>query len=293
MTKQKYNTLRIFPYLLCCYRCSYCSAYTQFNTELRYKEFKTLPAQIWIDALNRQEMFQLFEPNYQIVVSGGEPTLWKEFKEFCDGMKYRNMVIYSNISKQAYNKLCGLEKPVKLYPSFHAKEEMRLSKHSDIHEAYKAWYRRVLDLKLCGHKIYMVHCPDDGLPAIQELGSYVLKTRIEGIYKGEFYSPYVNECRVRSKEMKTVQCHTQHFCVAPDGDIYNCQANLWSKREGTVIANIQDVNWSEFPEFINCDWCGACHACAQQKAILDLDGNLITDEFQYKPLLDQLNKNKA
>ena len=288
MKQNKYDVLRVFPFLSCNYSCDYCTAYTQFNTPIRAKEFKTIPAQVWIDTLNDPKIHDLFIPGYQIIISGGEPTLYKEFKELCDGLENRNIALYSNISDFAYNKICSLEKSVKIYPSFHYKSETK--KHGK--DAFRAWYRRLLDLKLCGHSILTVHCPDDGSPEIKELSSWVLKTKIEGIWQGEFYSPYVNECRVKATEMRTVKCHTQHFCIASDGDIYNCQANLWSKRENTVITNIQDVNWAEFPEMVECSYCGACHICSQMKAITEIDGTLISDEMQYKPLLEQIMKRR-
>jgi sulfatase maturation enzyme AslB (radical SAM superfamily) len=234
------------------------------------------------------KIYDLFVEGFQIIISGGEPTLYKEFKELCDGLENRNVCIYSNISDFAYNKLCSLEKPVKIYPSYHSK--MEIEKHGK--DAFRAWYRRLLDLRLCGHQIYTAHSPNDKSPEVQELSNWVLKTRIEGVWQGEFYSPFVNECRSLSKEMRTVRCYTQHFVVASDGDIYNCQGNLWSKREGTVIANIQDVNWSEFPEMVECEMCGACHICSQMKAITELDGTIIKDEWQYKPLLDQIIKKR-
>lgn len=293
MKKIKYDTLRIFPYLLCNYKCKYCTAYTQFNTPFRYKEYELMTAQKWLEILNNKNIYELFSASYQIIISGGEPTLWKDFKILCDGLEYRNIVIYSNISKTAYNKLCSLEKPVKIYPSFHHKEEMKHGHYDNIHEAYRAWYRRLLDLKLCGHKIYIVHCPDDGSKEIHELSSWILKTKIEGDWNGEFYSPYLMECRVKSKEYRKVKCHTQHFNIAPDGSIYNCQAGLWSKREDMVIGNAKTINWAEFPEFVECNWCGACHPCAQQKAIIDMNDNVITDGFQYKPLLEQMKQRKV
>ena len=267
----------------CNYNCSYCSVYSVFNTPVRFNEFQTIPARAWLEALNNPKIYDLFELNYGIIISGGEPTLYKEFKELCDGLDNRNICVYSNISQVAYNKLCSLEKPVKIYPSYHAKME----------ESFRGWYRRLMDLRLCGHQVYAVHSPNDASEQVKETSSWVLKTRIEGIWNGEFYSPYVNDCRVRSTELRTVKCFTQHFTAAPNGDIYNCMGNMLTMREGTVVANIQDVNWAEFPVMVDCAHCGNCHPCSMLKIIKEPDGKMITDEWQYKPILEQMPKRKV
>lgn len=289
MRPRKFDVLRILPFMLCNYRCNYCTANTRYNTPIRANEYTTLPAQAWLDALNNPKIYDLFCENFQIIISGGEPTLYKGFKELCDGLENRNIMVYSNISKQAYNAFCSLTKSVKLYPSYHSQQEMNLNKK----EAFRAWYRRLLDIRRLGHLCSVTHSPDDGSKEVQELSSWILKTKIEGIWDDEFYSPYVNECRVRSTELKTVKCHTQHFCVASDGDIYNCQASLWSKDEKNRLGNIQTIDWSTFPDWFVCDRCGNCHPCSQQKAILTLDNNLYSDEWQYKPLAEQMNKRKV
>jgi len=282
--REKYDVLRIFPYMMCNNKCEYCTAYTQFNTPIKANNFKTVPAEAWLTALNNPKIYDLFVEKFQIILSGGEPTLYKDFKELCDGLENRNICVYSNISEAAYNKLCSLEKPIKIYPSYHAK--METARHGQ--DAFKIFYRRLTDIRHCGHQIYTTHSPDDGSPEVKELSSWVLKTKIEGIWQGEFYSPFVNECRVTSKELRTVKCHTQHFCVASDQNIYNCQGNMWSQREGCVIANMQTINWSDFPMMVECSYCGACHICSQMKAITELDGTIIKDEWQYKPLLEQV-----
>jgi hypothetical protein len=64
-------------------------------------------------------------------------------------------------------------------------------------------------------------------------------------------------------------------------------------REGSIMGNIQSINWAEFPEFVKCDYCGACHICSQQKAILDMNDELIKDEFQYIPLIEQMKARKV
>lgn len=284
--KQKYDVLRIFPFMSCNYLCDYCTAYYQFNTPIRTNEFKTISAETWLKALNDPKIYDLFAENFQIIISGGEPTLCKGFKELCDGLENRNVCVYSNISQFAYNKLCSLEKPVKIYPSYHSK--MEIEKQGK--DAFRAWYRRLLDIRRCGHQIYTTHSPDDGSPEVQELSSWVLKTKIEGIWNGKFYSPFVNECRVRSKELRSVKCHTQHFCVASDGDIYNCQAGLWSKDDKLIIGNVQSIKWDSFPEWFDCYRCGNCHICSQWKIILDTDGKLIKDDWQYKPMLEKVIK---
>jgi len=287
--KIKEKVLRIFPTMMCNYKCEYCTAYTQFNTPIRYREFTQMPAQDWLSALNNPEIYKHFNQDFQIVISGGEPTLYRELKELCDNLINRNIVIYSNISDKAFKILMSFEKSVKLYPSFNYQIEHKLKGKN----ALKIWYDYLLQLKEKGHKIYTPHCPNDGTEGIEDLPSFVLKTKIEGIWNNEFYSPYVNQCRVQAKleDLQSVECCTSHFCVASDGNIYNCQAGLWSKRETNIIGHISKVDWTNFPRLFDCAECGTCHICSQQKAIIQND-KYVENEYQYKPLLLEIARRK-
>lgn len=276
----KDKILRIFPTLKCNYKCDYCTVFNQFNTELDLN-FNEISADTWLKALNDNQINERYE-DYGIIISGGEPTLYKQIKQLCDNLVNRKIHFYTNVSEKAYEVLMTFEKPVFIYPSLHIKEELKRN-HTDI---FKKWYGKLINLKEHGHYIYTPHVPDDGTKQIEKLPEMVMRTRIEGIINNQFYSPYVNECRVLSKETKKVQCSTIQLVIAPDGNIYNCQAGMFSQRKDLILGNINNFDWTNIPEWIECNWCGKCHPCSQLKVIQNLDGSGIMDFWQYKPVLE-------
>ena len=213
-------------------------------------------------------------------MTGGEPTLYKDFVELCEELKYFNVVIYSNISEPAYKKFMQLKNQIKIYPSYHNAMEKG---------DFKTWLNRLLDIKAQGHHVYMTHCVDDGSEGIENVPGWVMKPNIEGYWDGVYHSPYVNECRINGKELRHVRCSTWQFVVAPDGSIYNCQTGLWQKDDYFKLGNVLDVDWENFPNYLDCERCGNCHICAAGKIIGGANGEQITDKWQYLPALHDDN----
>jgi len=238
MKNNKHLVLRIFPFLKCNFSCSYCTAFNQYNKPINLKR-DIIPAQDWLNAINVKDLYDTFDDNFRIVISGGEPGLYKELAKLCDGIQHKNVYVYSNISRQVFPRLMTIKKQVIFYPSFHALQEKKNGSN------YKEWFQRVYELKKNGHKIMMPHSPDDG-----NLGSLlVMKTKIED----EKFSPYVNECRINSKELRKVECFTQQFVVDSAGEIFNCQSLLWNGNKKYSMGNIENVGWKDIAEWYSCD----------------------------------------
>jgi len=274
----KCDVLRIYPTTLCNYKCEYCTAYITYNRHLNYKNYKTITAQQWVDSIIRlRKESDYFSDDFNILVSGGEPTLYKEFNQMIDGLIENDfkVVVYTNMSEFAYKKIKQLKCKVKLYPSFHIKQEKN----------FHTWLARVLDVKQLGHNTGTIHSPNDGDPVLDDLPKWVLKTSIEGFWDaGIYHSPYVNRCRIEGKNLREVMCSTLQFIVGPDGSIFNCQAGLWSQEDSLRYGNILTIDWKTFPRWVECRTCGACHICSQGKVIAELDGKIIRDKWQYIPL---------
>jgi len=280
---QKEKSIRIFLYMHCNYSCDYCSAYRVFNTPLNYK-YKTMIVDEWLTGINNPTLTQRYVDDYGLILSGGEPTLYKGFVDLINNIdEKRKIYVYSNISEFAYNKLMQLKRSVILYPSFHIKIELKQNGAS----AYKIWFERLLDLKEKDHTIHMTHTPDDGTNGIDDLPTGIIRTNIEGYWNDVYHSPYVNECRVNGEEIKKVDCLTVQPQVVSDGTIFNCQAGAWSNRKNLILGNIKNMNWGELPDWLTCKQCGKCHICSQGKVIRDFETKEIyLDKWQYMPVLN-------
>ena len=265
--------MRIFPFVNCNYNCDYCTVYTGLKQKPKYD---LLAPEKWIESIKRAAPF--FKKDFQIVISGGEPTMYRDFVKLCDGLNGFNVVVYTNLSPFAHEKLMQLEHPVKIYPSFHNRQE-----GGDL----KGWLSRLMDIKKQGHYICLQHAINDGSEGIETLPDFIIKPNLEGYLDGKYHSPYVNECRVDGKELRKVRCATWQFAVAPDGDIYNCQSGFWKKESYYRLGNIQTIEWEKFPQYIECEFCGLCHVCAAGKVIAEMDGKAITDKWQYIPALQK------
>lgn len=274
--------------MLCNYSCSYCTAYTKYNSPIKAKEYKQLSADKWLKVLNDDRIYENYQEGFQIIISGGEPALYSNFKALCDGLKNRNVCVYSNISEKAHKVLLTLEKPIKIYPSFNNVIERQ--RHGE--NAFKLWYQRLYEIGQKGHLFYTAHSPNDFSEGLKDIPDIILKTKIEGYFNHKYYNPHVNEIRIKAAHMRKVKCCTLQFCIASDGSIYNCQAGLWGKIDKLKIGNISDTNLWDIPDWFDCDQCGACHICSQGKVITELDGTIIKDNWQFLPILDELKNGR-
>jgi len=266
------KALRIFPIHACNYNCKYCTVYYQYNTPLRWKEFAMLDADTWVKSINKIEWHDW------VIISGGEPGIYPDIKKLCDKLDCRNIVLYSNCSKEAIKNLETLEKSIYIYASFHIKAEQKRwngkigNIEIDGFECFKNWCDRVNSLADSGHSISQPHVPNDGTFEIEFLPSWLMRTRIEGTKEqtgSGYYSPYAIENRVLSKKTKTVLCSTKQPVIAQDGSIWNCQAKMWSKR-GEPLGNIIDFDWN-LKSWISCNEYGNCHCCSQSKKVRSLN----------------------
>lgn len=263
------KAIRIFPIHACNYDCHYCTAFHQYNTALKWKEYSLLPANAWVEAVNKLDWLEW------VVISGGEPGLYPGIAELCDNLKCRSIVLYSNCSERAVIGLEKLKKPIYIYASFNIQQEIKRWKgkvdnlQSDGITVFNDWLTRLKRLALNGHSISQPHVPDDGTFEIDFLPKWLMRTRLEGDpdQTGDgFYSPYAPIERVHGFDLKSVQCSTEQVVVMQDGSIHNCQGHAWTKRV-VPMGNIIDFNWSEMPKFYDCDWYGACHACSRGKDV--------------------------
>lgn len=278
--------LRIFPTLKCNYNCDYCSInYKESNT--KYKE---IPVKDWLKFLNETDFSNRLVDDFNMIITGGEPTLYKDFVELINGINHKVVIIYTNLSHKAFLELMKLDKKVYISPTFHSVQEYKRLEEA----ALKSWLDRLLKLKSHGHIVHNPHVPNTGAEYLKKLPNYILKTNIEGVHNGVYHNPYVNECRIDKKETRQVKCMTTEFVIAPTGDIYNCQGGMFSlnkeQTNQTYLGNIKDIDIDKIGHFIDCDWCGYCHLCSRGKIIVNKDMSHITDKWQYVTLMNENNE---
>jgi len=212
MTPRCYLTLR------CNLACAFCS---NGHDIAKYRE---MTAGEWISHI-------AFFGTRDVVFTGGEPTLHKDFYQVINGLaRTHEMTVYTN---------CKESLATSMLPCTPRLLTFRCSCHAQTVEEAAKWIEHVTAIRGGGYRVFWttVHCPPAVLDVLKPHGITVDEPQ---------YAPEAMDAPVK--------CHLPRRLVAPDGKRYHCVGKLVKgDPSGRVPYNSVDT--------VQCDTPGLCAAC--------------------------------
>jgi radical SAM protein with 4Fe4S-binding SPASM domain len=281
---ESYKYLGAFLTMRCNLNCSFCL--NAFDKSFDRKGFQEISGDQWIEGLNRIQS----RPDVPVTLSGGEPSLHKDFIQIIRGIKPTlNRELLTNLqwSRETLERFLDNVNPAwfnrdSKYPA------IRASYHPEQMGEGKTLLENALQLQNKGFRvgIYSVQHPSsENLQAITQMQ---FRCRDAGIdfrlkdFTGKFagkddfgntfeltygnYSKYPGS--VFQDKTKECLCKPSELLIGPNGDVYRCHRDLFVEEH--PVGNIWKTNYTECghpygyqitPGFRGCDKFGQCHPC--------------------------------
>lgn len=258
-----HNYVAFFLTFACNLNCPYCI--NLHGGGLKNKRNRAMTVGEWISAANRLTL----RSDLPLTLQGGEPTTYKNFYEFVNGVKEEiKMDLLTNM-------MFDVDEFIAKVPLWRFTREapyaaIRVSYHpqrNDIDDLIKK--TRKMDAAGFRVGLYAVLHPDP------EIRNHILdvKKRCEGLgldfrfkeflgeYEGKVYGEFKYEGAVCGGKIKSCECRTTEIIAGPAGYVYKCHADLYAGRD--PIAHILDdgFNEDEIDKFRGCSYYGACNPC--------------------------------
>lgn len=246
----------------CFLSCNYCI--TNYNEQfINKKEFRELDPPEWIEALNRLEL----PDGVPLTFQGGEPFIYKGIWDILDNIRHKVDILTAlppHVTVEQFKKLRNLNwnKRNAPYPT------IRVSFHKDQND-YKKLIPRIKELQQF-LSIGLFHIDHPAYPElIAEIKEYAAKEGVEfrtktllGYYKGVMHGQYKypDACEGHVTRNR-VKCKNTVFPVAPDGTIYRCHSDLYSRRRSFALGNMLDPDLKLEHKHRNCVFYGTCIPC--------------------------------
>lgn len=236
------NKLRIYLTLECNLKCLYCV--NDCHGDIPKGLFSTVPAEKWIEAINREKR--------DVIFTGGEPTLYPGLIDVLNGIDPKiHIKLYSNLMwspKVMDRYIHEISRDVELYLSFHSS-----SKNP------QRFIDNAIKLKQSGKFNAVVHTVDT--PENREFIETALEqfkehhiTLIVDDDQGEVYD------EASSQEFrKSVICSKKLILISPNGDRFQCVSKM--VRAADPLENIFDGPLNDPLVVRDCDDYGYCAPC--------------------------------
>lgn len=248
----------------CFLTCAYCI--TNYNEQfINTKGFEELEPHEWVAGLNRLDLPEGIPLTFQ----GGEPFIYKGIWEVLDNIRHKVDILTAlppQVTVENLKKLKTLDwnKRPSPYPT------IRVSYHKGQND-YKELVPRIKELQeALGLSIGMYHIDHPAYPDyIQEIREYAKKYGVEFRTK-EFLGKWDGKDHLQYKypdacdgvvRQKHVLCRNTVFPIGPNGMIYKCHSDLYSKRKEITIGNILDPNLKLENRHRDCSFYGTCIPC--------------------------------
>lgn len=258
----------------CTGKCDYCIQHickSEFVTARSEYEKDLLSGEEWVEYLNRLQRWK----NMRLGVIGGEPTLHPDFFYIINNLKGYYVTVTTNLTSDNITKFgeeIGHRDNLRINTSFHPK----LISVDEF--ANKIHYLREQGFHV--DQIAMVDTPSTNFGGYHQKflkrGIHITPQTFLGESEGEWYpnpestaakdhgETGINdrakyEAGFQCKQKEQVLCYSTRFLMAPDGGIYRCHYQLYSRRDTQG-----DVRERTFPidqDYRLCNDFGHCNPC--------------------------------
>ncbi len=228
-----------------------------------WRKYEELPGRAWVKALNDLPV----RPEHALILTGGEPTLHKDFVEIAKGLdEGYKLDLTSNLAFNIPELAREMEKAGKrFYSSFHTYNPDFMEPGEFVERAELVLKTGLVEnpvFSFLNLELFPQFRNDETNNRIKKMldlaGEKGIKICCNEFRANHMGSPFSREGR------KTMECTSAWVNIAPDGWIYNCQYHLTEGRNS--FGNITDPGTIRFMPrlgtFFKCDdfgWCDPCH----------------------------------
>ncbi len=246
----------------CFLSCSYCI--TNYNEQfINIKAFRELEPEEWIEALNRLDLPE----GIPLTLQGGEPFIYKGIWDILENVRHK-MDILTALPPQVTPQRLAVLKTLQWNQRPSPYPTIRVSYHKGQTD-FKKQIDRIKELqKLVSIGIYHIDHP--GYPQeIAAIGEYAKSQGVEfrtkeflGKWNGKNYLNYKYPDACEGRVLRAnVKCKNTVFPVGPDGSVYRCHADLYSRRQEMILGNLLDPDLTLEHRHRNCAFYGTCIPC--------------------------------
>jgi hypothetical protein len=262
----------IFLTYSCTADCSYCVQNYSFKSGRKDSPLRgILPPESWLllnDLPNRP---------YSIVITGGEPFLYKRLADVLIGLSgFSQVQVVTNLTldpAEVVEKVRSVDTRILFECSYHERAidfEIFLARSTLIKEAGLLGSVRIVDV--------------DSARTRKRIKDFALNgIKVQSLFqvgmKGDHVLVMSNPEASNLARKPPVLCRTKLVLFAPNGDVYNCHTKLYWGDSSSTFGNIT-TGFSIPDEYCVCYDYGYCHPC--QIGYMDIKFHDFSDETERK-----------
>jgi len=228
-----YNYIALFLTFRCCYNCSYC---------INWKNLiKERDSKYWINC------FRNLETDLPVTLSGGEPSLYREFYEIIN-MIPQKIDILTNLSfnVREFAKKVSPDR----FDNQRSYAPIRASFHNEFMEI-KETLSKVAFLMNKGFRVGL-YCVD------HPSNEFVIKEFKKVKWLDFQIKPLLNNKVKKSLLKQSVKCRIKELILGPEGKIFKCHRDLYKNEN--EIGFFLDASKIDFI-YRECNNANECHPC--------------------------------
>lgn len=244
-----YNYISAFLTFACTFKCHYCI--NHYNGLHKYKQ---MPVKDWIAGLNRIQT----RPDLPLTLTGGEPTLYKDFYELVYGIDEKtpvDLLTNGDFDVQEFMS----EIPADRLKRKAKYASIRFSYHPGYTDAQKLFWD-VKTMQDHGYSVgvWAVDTGDEVIKILQDAAKdfeidFRLKEYLDATH-GTYKYP-----KALDGKRKKCRCKPSELLIAPDGRMFRCHHDLYHGVNS--YGHILDPDVGIPQDFLRCDNYGLCNPC--------------------------------
>ncbi len=264
----------------CNFSCDYCIQKGRIVPGAKRKpwgRYEELPGSRWVEALNAIPV----RPEHTLILTGGEPTIHRDFYEIATGLRGYRIDLTSNLSFDVDRFIETLKSEgTVLHSSFHTYHPKFMEPEDFVDRA-----RRIRDSGVIANPVFSLldldafpHFRDEEHDANLRRFHEIAGRRGLRYQRNEFRGNHMGEPFAHDRK-RPMKCTSGWVNFAPDGEIYNCQYHLEIRKNafGNVTALEECRPLPVFGTFFPCGdygFCDPCHENSGRGAYMDEEGGI-------------------